>query len=58
MLIIIAAHIPISRLQRHEGRIFSPMAYTVTSALVWIVVVFTDAGAVALLFPAAEKYLS
>ncbi|HKA53101.1 MAG TPA: CusA/CzcA family heavy metal efflux RND transporter [Candidatus Binatia bacterium] len=34
MLIIIAAHIPIFTLQRHEGRIFAPMAYTVTSALV------------------------
>ena len=34
MLIIIAAHIPIFTLQRHEGRIFTPMAWTVTSALV------------------------
>ena len=34
MLIIIAAHMPIFTLQRHEGRIFAPMAYTVTSALV------------------------
>ncbi len=34
MLIIIAAHIPIFTLQRHEGRIFAPMAWTVTSALV------------------------
>ncbi len=34
MLIIITAHLPIFTLQRHEGRIFSPMAYTVTSALV------------------------
>jgi cobalt-zinc-cadmium resistance protein CzcA len=34
MLIIISAHIPIFTLQRHEGRIFSPMAYSVTSALV------------------------
>ncbi|MDB6017875.1 MAG: heavy metal efflux pump, CzcA family [Pedosphaera sp.] len=34
MLIIIAAHLPIFALQRHEGRIFSPMAYTVTSALI------------------------
>ena len=34
MLIIITAHIPIFALQRHEGRIFAPMAYTVTSALV------------------------
>jgi len=34
MLIIITAHIPIFTLQRHEGRIFSPMAYTVVSALI------------------------
>ncbi|HEX3096792.1 MAG TPA: CusA/CzcA family heavy metal efflux RND transporter [Usitatibacter sp.] len=34
MVIIIAAYIPIFTLQRHEGRIFSPMAWTVTSALV------------------------
>lgn len=33
MLIIIAAHLPIFALQRHEGRIFAPMAWTVTSAL-------------------------
>ncbi|HTO50034.1 MAG TPA: CusA/CzcA family heavy metal efflux RND transporter [Burkholderiales bacterium] len=34
MLIIICAHIPIFTLQRHEGRIFAPMAWSVTSALV------------------------
>jgi cobalt-zinc-cadmium resistance protein CzcA len=34
MLIIIAAHVPIFALQRQEGRIFAPMAYSVTSALV------------------------
>src|SRR6185369_11845494 len=34
MLIIIAAHLPIFTLQRHEGRIFAPMAWSVTSALV------------------------
>src|SRR6266511_853675 len=34
MLIIITAHIPIFTLQRHEGRIFAPMAVTVTSALI------------------------
>ncbi len=34
MLIIIVAHVPIFTLQRHEGRIFSPMAWTVVSALV------------------------
>ena len=34
MLIIIAAHIPIFTLQRHEGKIFAPMAYSVTSALI------------------------
>ncbi|MET1083239.1 MAG: efflux RND transporter permease subunit, partial [Burkholderiales bacterium] len=33
MLIIISAHIPIFTLQRHEGRIFAPMAYSVVSAL-------------------------
>jgi cobalt-zinc-cadmium resistance protein CzcA len=33
MLIIIAAHIPIFTLTRHEGRIFAPMAYSVVSAL-------------------------
>ncbi|MGZ5089159.1 MAG: efflux RND transporter permease subunit [Usitatibacter sp.] len=39
MIIIIAAHIPIFTLQRHEGRIFSPMAWTVTSALVGSLIV-------------------
>ncbi len=34
MMIIIVAHIPIFTLQRHEGRIFSPMAWTVSSALI------------------------
>ena len=34
MLIIIIAHLPIFTLQRHEGRIFAPMAYTITSALI------------------------
>jgi cobalt-zinc-cadmium resistance protein CzcA len=34
MLIIIAAHIPIFALERHEGRIFQPMALSVTTALV------------------------
>ncbi|MCU1330507.1 MAG: metal transporter CzcA, partial [Bryobacterales bacterium] len=34
MVIIIIAHIPIFTLQRHEGRIFAPMAYTITSALI------------------------
>ena len=34
MLIIIVANIPIFTLQRHEGRIFAPMAWTITSALV------------------------
>lgn len=33
MLIIIAAHIPIFALERHEGRIFQPMALSVTAAL-------------------------
>src|SRR5258708_33946433 len=34
LLIIIAAYLPIFSLQRVEGRIFSPLAYTVVSALV------------------------
>ena len=34
MLIIIAAHIPIFALQRHEGRIFQPMALSISTALV------------------------
>jgi cobalt-zinc-cadmium resistance protein CzcA len=34
MLIIIIAHLPILALQRQEGRIFAPMAYTVVSALI------------------------
>ncbi len=34
MLIIIAAYLPIFALQRQEGRIFAPMAWTVTSALI------------------------
>lgn len=34
MLIIIAAHVPIFALQRHEGRIFQPMALSVSMALV------------------------
>jgi len=39
MLIIIAAHIPIFALQRHEGRIFQPMALSVTTALVGSLIV-------------------
>src|SRR5262249_56628798 len=39
MLIIIAANIPIFTLQRHEGRIFAPMAWSVNSALVGSLVV-------------------
>src|SRR5258708_14854097 len=39
MLIIMASHIPIFPLQRREGRIFAPMAWSVTSAvggwLIW-----------------------
>lgn len=34
MVIIIAAYIPIFTLQRQEGRIFSPMAYSVSAALI------------------------
>jgi heavy metal efflux system protein len=33
MVIIIAAYIPIFTLQRQEGRLFSPMAYSVSAAL-------------------------
>ena len=39
IIIIIAAHIPIFTLERHEGKIFAPMAYTVTSALIGSLVV-------------------
>ncbi|MGY8526817.1 efflux RND transporter permease subunit [Paracidovorax citrulli] len=34
MVVIIAAHLPIFTLQRHEGKIFAPMAWTVSGALV------------------------
>lgn len=34
MLIIIAAHVPIFALQRQEGRIFQPMALSVSTALI------------------------
>src|SRR5258708_32831074 len=34
MLIIILANVPIFTLQRQEGRIFAPMAYTITAALI------------------------
>src|SRR5213078_2195441 len=34
MTIIIIAHLPIFTLQRQEGRIFAPMAYTIVSALI------------------------
>ena len=34
MLIIIAAHVPIFALQRHEGRIFQPMALSIVAALI------------------------
>src|SRR3954465_1530585 len=34
IVIIILAHLPIFTLQRHEGRTFPPMAYTVVAALV------------------------
>ena len=39
IIIIIAAHIPIFTLERHEGKIFAPMAYTVTSALIGSLIV-------------------
>ncbi len=34
MVIIIVAHLPIFTMQRHEGKIFAPMAYSVVAALV------------------------
>jgi cobalt-zinc-cadmium resistance protein CzcA len=34
IVIIIVAHVPIFTMQRHEGKIFAPMAWSVTSALV------------------------
>lgn len=39
MLIIITANIPIFTLQRQEGRIFAPMAFSITSALVGSLVI-------------------
>ena len=33
MVIIIVAHLPIFTMQRHEGKIFSPMAYSVVGAI-------------------------
>ena len=34
MIIIIVAHLPIFAMQRHEGKIFAPMAYSVVAALI------------------------
>lgn len=34
MVIIIVAHLPIFTMQRHEGKIFAPMAYSVVAALI------------------------
>ena len=34
MIIIIVAHLPIFTMQRHEGKIFTPMAYSVVAALI------------------------
>ena len=34
IIIIIVAHLPIFTMQRHEGKIFSPMAYSVVAALI------------------------
>ncbi len=34
MVIIMVAHLPIFTMQRHEGKIFSPMAYSVVAALI------------------------
>ena len=55
MLIIIAAHIPIFTLQRHEGRIFAPMAYTVIVGAGRLAAVLADAGAAAVLLPARQR---
>ena len=55
MLIIIIAHIPIFTLQRHEGRIFAPMAYTITSALIGSLLFSLDAGAGPVRLPAATR---
>ena len=34
MVIIMVAHLPIFTMQRHEGKIFAPMAYSVVAALI------------------------
>jgi len=34
MIIIMVAHLPIFTMQRHEGKIFAPMAYSVVAALI------------------------
>jgi cobalt-zinc-cadmium resistance protein CzcA len=34
IIIIIVAHLPIFTMQRHEGKIFAPMAYSVVAALI------------------------
>jgi cobalt-zinc-cadmium resistance protein CzcA len=34
IIIIIVAHLPIFAMQRHEGKIFAPMAYSVVAALI------------------------
>ena len=47
MLIIILAHLPIFTLQRHEGRIFAPMAYTVVVGADRIAALLAHAGAAA-----------
>ena len=55
MLIIIAAHIPIFTLQRHEGRIFAPMAWTITSALIGSLILSLTLVPLLCYFPAAQK---
>ena len=47
LIIIIVAHLPIFTLQRHEGRIFAPMAYTVVVGADRLAAVLADAGAAA-----------
>ena len=52
MLVIIIAHLPIFTLQRHEGRIFAPMAYTVVVGADWLAAVLADAcPAAVVVFP-------
>jgi heavy metal efflux system protein len=54
--IIITAYMPIFTLQRVEGRLFRPMAWTVAFALLGAMILHFDcAGAAALLFRMASR---